>query len=94
MEPQRLDDDEPPFGSFEPVEPLEPIADTSLPKLQIPRLSMPKLDIIDFQKVGVVVATGIVFVAIQKIGLLVSGVVTPELSAEDIQNFELKVTIF
>ena len=93
MEPQRLDDDdEPALGSVEPLEPL-PIADTSLPKLQIPKLSMPKFEI-DFKeelkKIGVVVATVIAFVVIQKVGLLVSGIVTPELSPEDIAKFELK----
>lgn len=75
---------------------VEPMTDEGqgmgIPKLQVPKLSVPKFDI-DIKditkKLGVVALTVAAFVAIQKIGLIVSGVVTPELSLEDIQNFNL-----
>lgn len=73
-------------------EPLIPIGQQSIPKLKLPTLSLPTFDVSIEEigaKIGYLLATVITFVVIQKVGLLVSGIVTPELSEEDIRNFKL-----
>ncbi|OEU10801.1 hypothetical protein FRACYDRAFT_220081, partial [Fragilariopsis cylindrus CCMP1102] len=65
--------------------------DVGIPKLKLPplpSLSMPEIDGKEtLKKVGVLAATIIAFVIIQKVGLLVSEVYTPELSAEQVRDF-------
>ena len=67
--------------------------DVGIPKLKLPplpSLSMPEIDGKEtLKKVGVLAATIIAFVIIQKVGLLVSDVYTPELSAEQVRDFKL-----
>ena len=67
--------------------------DVGIPKLKLPplpSLSMPEIDGKEtLKKVGVLAATIIAFVIIQKVGLLVSEVYTPELSAEQVRDFKL-----
>ena len=67
--------------------------DVGIPKLKLPplpSLSMPEIDGKEtLKKVGVLAATILAFVIIQKVGLLVSDVYTPELSAEQVRDFQL-----
>mmetsp|Transcript_5591 Transcript_5591/g.6499 ORF Transcript_5591/g.6499 Transcript_5591/m.6499 type:complete len:140 (-) Transcript_5591:224-643(-) len=85
----------PPFPNDDDMnddEPLIVIGQQSIPKLKLPTLSMPTFDVSIEEigaKIGYLLATVIAFVVIQKVGLLVSGIVTPELSEEDIRNFKL-----
>mmetsp|Transcript_59988 Transcript_59988/g.70087 ORF Transcript_59988/g.70087 Transcript_59988/m.70087 type:complete len:142 (+) Transcript_59988:127-552(+) len=77
----------------EPIEP-EPtmIATQGVPKPRIPKISIPKFEIDKesiAKKFGAVVATVLFFVIVQKVALLASGIITPELSPEDISNFRL-----
>lgn len=67
--------------------------DVGVPKLKLPSLpslSMPEIDGKEsLKKFGVLAATIIAFVIIQKVGLIVSDIVTPELSAEQVKDFRL-----
>lgn len=69
-----------------PQEDNEIVVEEEVPKLRVPKIgfSMPSLEDNNFLPL---VLTLIAFVAIQKIGLLVAGIVTPEISVEDIQKF-------
>mmetsp|Transcript_38745 Transcript_38745/g.44633 ORF Transcript_38745/g.44633 Transcript_38745/m.44633 type:complete len:150 (-) Transcript_38745:280-729(-) len=70
------------------------LSPTQLPKLKLPSLptsfSMPEIDTEALlKKIGVVAATILAFVLIQKVGLYVSEIVTPELTAEEVREFRL-----
>mmetsp|Transcript_40096 Transcript_40096/g.45807 ORF Transcript_40096/g.45807 Transcript_40096/m.45807 type:complete len:127 (+) Transcript_40096:3-383(+) len=69
------------------------LSPTQLPKLKLPSLpsfSMPEIDTEALvKKVGVAAATILAFVLIQKVGLYVSEIVTPELTAEEVREFRL-----
>mmetsp|Transcript_14151 Transcript_14151/g.21603 ORF Transcript_14151/g.21603 Transcript_14151/m.21603 type:complete len:129 (-) Transcript_14151:1741-2127(-) len=69
-----------------PQEDNEIFVEEKVPKLRVPKIgfSMPSLE---DNKILPLVATLIAFVVIQKVGLLVAGIVTPEISVEDIQKF-------
>ena len=64
----------------------------SIPKLKIPKpsLSVPEIDFKEtLKKVAVLAVTVLAFLAIQKGGLILSEVFTPELSEEQVRNFVL-----
>jgi len=64
----------------------------SIPKLKIPKpsLSVPEIDIKEtLKKVALLVLTVLAFIAIQKGGLILSEIFTPELSEEQVKNFVL-----
>jgi hypothetical protein len=67
--------------------------DVGIPKLKLPSLpslSMPEIDGKEsLKKFGVLAATIIAFVIIQKVGLMLSDIYTPELSAEQVRDFKL-----
>mmetsp|Transcript_21631 Transcript_21631/g.44478 ORF Transcript_21631/g.44478 Transcript_21631/m.44478 type:complete len:124 (+) Transcript_21631:78-449(+) len=66
--------------------------DEGIPKLKIPepKLSMPEFDFKEvLKKLAVLGATVLAFVAIQKLGLAASEVFTPELSPEQVRDFQL-----
>ncbi len=63
-----------------------------IPKLQIPKpkLAVPEFDFKEvLKRLAALGATVIAFVAIQKLGLAASEVFTPELSPEQVRDFQL-----
>jgi hypothetical protein len=70
----------------------QPIPAEGIPKLKLPtpKLSMPEIDFKEvLKKFGVLAGTVIAFLAIQKLGLTLSEIFTPELSAEQVRDFRL-----
>lgn len=63
-----------------------------IPKLKIPKpsLQVPELDVKEvLKRVAALALTAAAFVAIQKLGLAASEVLTPELTAEQVRDFKL-----
>ena len=92
--PPQYDDDDfdsSPFG--EPtMDNEQPLPDTGIPKLKLPTPSfdMPELDFKEILiRFASLVATVVAFAAIQKLGLMASEVLTPELTAEQVKDFRL-----
>lgn len=62
----------------------------SIPKLKLPTPSMPEIDVKEsLKKFAILGVTVLVFLAIQKGGLILSDIFTPELSEEQVSNFRL-----
>ena len=78
-----------PYGEGTGGEP--PLPTQGIPKLKIPTpsFSMPEIDFKDvLKRVAALAATAVAFVVIQKLGLAASEVLTPELTAEQLKNYQ------
>ena len=69
-----------------------PIPAEGIPKLKLPtpNFSMPEINFKELLiKFGILAGTVIAFLALQKLGLTLSEIYTPELSAEQVKDFRL-----
>jgi hypothetical protein len=69
----------------------QPIEPQGIPKLKLPtpNLQLPELDFKEvLKRFAALAVTVIAFLAIQKLGLLASEIFTPELTAEQVRNYQ------
>eukprot|EP00535_Pseudo-nitzschia_heimii_P006213 CAMPEP_0197187056 /NCGR_PEP_ID=MMETSP1423-20130617/15143_1 /TAXON_ID=476441 /ORGANISM="Pseudo-nitzschia heimii, Strain UNC1101" /LENGTH=149 /DNA_ID=CAMNT_0042638535 /DNA_START=9 /DNA_END=458 /DNA_ORIENTATION=+ len=83
------DFDATPFGDSTGGEP--PLPTQGIPKLKLPTpsFSMPEIDFKDvLKRVAALAVTAVAFVVIQKLGMAASEIFTPELTAEQVKNYQ------